>query len=148
VIYEECSTSLNGVHGNGRISRPSADATKELGIDRDGLRANKLTVGSQTPKVGTAGTKEDPGDGTKGADQFPRIAALKSCPGQLQKKLLEGNVRLRRGAGNRISGWASQWRIHLRAKRLKTIELHINRTLKSQFESKEISMEYRVVNWH
>ena len=52
--------------------------------------------------------EEGASEGTERPDEVAGIAALKSGPGKLQEKLLEGLVRLRRVAGTRISGVGCQ----------------------------------------
>ena len=76
-------------------------------------------------------------ESAEGSDELAGIGALKSGPGKLQEKLLEGLVRLRRVAGTRVSGVGCQWRTNRLAKRLKTLGLHKNGTLDSQIESSE-----------
>jgi hypothetical protein len=92
--------------------------------------------------------EEGASEGAEGSDELAGIAALKSGPGKLQEKLLERRIRLRRGAGTRISGVGCQWTPIALAKRLKTIELHIKRTLDSQIESRIMRGRYRVVKRH
>lgn len=48
--------------------------------------------------------EEGASEGAEGPDELAVIAALKSGPGKLQEKLLEGLARLRRVAGTRFSG--------------------------------------------
>lgn len=73
-----------------------------------GFGSDEFTVWGTTPKVGTAGVEKNASEGAKRQDELAGIAALKSGPGKLQEKLLESLVRLRRVAGNRISGVSYQ----------------------------------------
>jgi hypothetical protein len=137
MIDEKGAPPLNRIHGNRCITSPPADATKGLGLIGVGFCSDELTVGGATPKVGSAGTEEGASEGAEGPDEMGGLGALKSGPGKLQEKLLEGLVRLRRVAGTRVSGVGCQWRTNRLAKRLKTLELLIKRTLDSQIESRE-----------
>jgi hypothetical protein len=137
MIDEKGATPLNRIHGDRCVTGAPADATKGLGLIGVSLGSDELTVGGATPEVGTTGTKEGASKGAEGADQLAGIGALKSGPGKLQEKLLEGLVRLRRVAGTRFSGVGCQWRTNRLAKRLKTLGLHKNGTLDSQIESRE-----------
>jgi hypothetical protein len=103
MIDEKGTTLLDRIHGDRRIPGAPADTAKGLGLVGVGLRSDELTVRGATPKVGSAGLKEGASKGAKGPDQLAGIGALKSGPGKLQKKLLEGLVRLRRIAGTRFS---------------------------------------------
>ena len=87
-----------------RLRMPRKDSAS-LGV---GFRSDELTVGGATPKVGSAGLKEGASKDAEGPDELARIAALKSGPGKLQKKLLERLVRLRRIARTRFSGVGCQ----------------------------------------
>jgi hypothetical protein len=137
MIDEKGTTLLDRIHGDRCITRTPADATKGLGPIGVGLSSNELAVGGTTPKVGAAGMEEGASECAEGPYELAGIAALKSGTGKLQEKLLERLVRLRRIAGTRFSGVGCQWRTNRLAKRLKTIELLIKRTLDSQIESRE-----------
>jgi hypothetical protein len=139
MIDEKGTTLLDRIHGDRRITGAPADAAKGLGLVGVGvgLCSDEPTVRGATPKVGAAGLEEGASEGAKGPDELAGIGALKSGPGKLLEKLLEGLVRLRRVAGTRFSGVGCQWRTNRLAKRLKTIELLIKRTLDSQIESRE-----------
>jgi hypothetical protein len=110
-----------------------------------GLGSDEFTVGGATPKVGAAGVEEGAGESAERQDELAGIVALKSGPGKLQEKLLESLVRLRQVAETRISGVGCQYAPIALAKRLKTIELHIKRTLDSQIESRKY--EVAVPSW-
>jgi len=148
VIDEKGTTLLNRIHGDGGITGAPADATKGLDLVGVGLGSDELTVGGATPKVGAAGTEESASEGAEGPDELAGIGALKSGPGKLQEKLLEGLVRLRRVAGTRVSGVGCQWRTNRLAKRLKTLGLHKNGTLDSQIESSEYEGRCRLMKRH
>ena len=148
VIDEKGTTLLNRIHGDGCIAGAPADATKGLGLIGVCLCSDELTVGGATPKVGAAGTEESASEGAEGPDELAGIGALKSGPGKLQEKLLEGLVRLRRVAGTRVSGVGCQWRTNRLAKRLKTLGLHKNGTLDSQIESSEYEGRCRLMKRH
>ena len=137
MIDEKGTTLLDRIHGDRRITGAPADAAKGFHAVSIGLGSDELTICGATPKVGSAGLEEGASKGAKGPDQLAGIGALKSGPGKLQEKLLEGLVRLRRIAGTRFSGVGCQWRTNRLAKRLKTIELLIKPTLDSQIESRE-----------
>ena len=99
--------------------------------------SDQLPVGRSAPIVGTARVEESSSQNTKRPDELARIAALKGGPGKLQQELLERLVRLRRVARPRISGMSRQCAPDRIAKRLKTIELHLEPTLDSQIESRK-----------
>ena len=92
--------------------------------------------------------EEGASEGAEGSDELAGIGTLKSGPGKLQEKLLEGLVRLRRVAGTRVSGVGCQWRTNRLAKRLKTLGLHKNGTLDSQIESSEYEGRCRLMKRH
>ena len=148
VIDEKGTTLLNRIHGDGCIAGAPADATKGLGLVGVGLSSDELTVGGATPKVGAAGMEKGASESAEGSDELAGIGALKSGPGKLQEKLLEGLVRLRRVAGTRVSGVGCQWRTNRLAKRLKTLGLHKNGTLESQIESSEYEGRCRLMKRH
>jgi hypothetical protein len=148
VIDEKCMTLLNRIHGDRCISGAPADAAKGLGLIGVGLGSDELTVGGATPKVGAAGMEKGASESAEGSDELAGICALKSGPGKLQEKLLEGLVRLRRVAGTRVSGMGCQWRTNRSAKRLKTLGLHKNGTLDSQIESSEYEGQCRLMKRH
>ena len=148
VIDEKSTTLLNRIHGDGCIAGAPTDATKGLGLVGVGLSSDELTVGGATPKISAARMKEGASEGAEGPDELAGIGALKSGPGKLQEKLLEGLVRLRRVAGTRVSGVGCQWRTNRLAKRLKTLGLHKNGTLDSQIESSEYEGQCRLMKRH
>src|SRR6202521_3606264 len=148
MVDEKGATLLNRIHGDGRITGAPADATKGLGLVGVGLCSDELTVGGATPKVRAAGMEEGASEGAERPDELAGIGALKSGPGKLQEKLLEGLVRLRRVAGTRVSGVGCQWRTNRLAKRLKTLGLHKNGTLDSQIESSEYEGQCRLMKRH
>jgi hypothetical protein len=65
------------------------------------------------------------------------IAVLKSPAGKFQQQLLEGLLRVRRRDRQGVSGDGRQPHLPQLAKQLKTIGLHLKRTLDSQIESRE-----------
>jgi len=108
VVEEERATFLYRFNGDGRgdgwITGAQAGTTKRLGMIALGFGSGELTVGGATPKVDVAGMEEGASEGAERPDEMAGIAALKSGPGKLQKKLLESVLRLRRVSGSRISG--------------------------------------------
>jgi hypothetical protein len=109
VIDEKGAASLHRIQGEGRIPGSPAHATKGVGVIGVGFGSDQFTVGGATPEVGATGVEEGTGEGAEGPDELAGIAAVKSGPGKLQEKSLEGLVRLRRCAGPRISGVGFQW---------------------------------------
>jgi len=103
VIHEEGAALLNRIHGDGCVTGAPADAAKGFDIVGVGFGSDELTVGGTTPKVSTAGMKEGASEFTERPDELAGIGALKSGPGELQKKPLKGLVRLRRVVRTRIS---------------------------------------------
>jgi hypothetical protein len=102
---------LNRIHGNGRVARFSAEPPKGVAIIAIGVGfgSDEFAIRVTTPKVCPTGMEKGAGERAKGSDELAGVAALKSGSGKLQKKLLEGFVRLRRAAGNRVSNGGSQW---------------------------------------
>ena len=147
-VEEERATPLHRLKGDAWIRRAQAEAAKGIGAIAVGFRSDEFTVGGTAPKVGTAGVEERASEDAERQDELAGIAALKRGPGKLQEKLLERLIRVRRFAGTRISGVGCQCAPSGSAKRLKTIELHIKRTLDSQIESRELRWQYRLVKRH
>ena len=108
MIDEKGPTLLHRIHGDGCITGVPADAMKSVGLIGVRFGADEFTVRRATPKVGAAGMEEGAGKGAERLDKLAGIGALKSGPGKLQEKLLEGLVRLRRVPGLRISGVGCQ----------------------------------------
>jgi len=100
---------VNCLKGEGYIAGTQAHATKALGLVALGFGSDEFPVEGAAPKIGAAGMEEGASEGAEGPDELAGIAALKSGPGKLQEKLLEGLVRLRRVAGLRISGVGCQY---------------------------------------
>jgi hypothetical protein len=148
VIDKEGAAPFHRIHGNRHIPGAPADACKGIGIIGVGFGSNQFTFGGTAPIIGSAGLEKAAGKYAKGTDELARIAALKSGPGKLQKKLLESLLRLRRAIWTRISGVAYQSTPVILAKRLKTIGLHSKRTLDSQIESRKYTAVCRLGKWH
>jgi hypothetical protein len=107
VVEEERATFLNRFNGDrgrdGWITGPQARAPKRLDMIAVRFGSDEFTVGGATPKVDVAGMEKGAGEGAKRPEEMAGIAALKSGPGELQKKVLESLIRLRRLSGPRIS---------------------------------------------
>jgi len=85
-----------------------AEATKGLGVVAVGFSPYEFTIGGTAPKVCATGMKESAREGTEGLDKLAGISTLKRGAGEIQKKLLESLVRLRRVTQDRIAGVSSQ----------------------------------------
>jgi hypothetical protein len=103
VIDKEGAALLHGIHGQRNIPGVPADTTKRLSILGVGLGSDQLAIRGQGPIIGAAGAKKCAADDAKRMDELARFAALKRGTGKLQKKPLEGRLRLRRVIRTRIS---------------------------------------------
>jgi hypothetical protein len=74
-----------------------------------GFSPYEIAIGGATPKICATGMEECACEGTEGLDELAGIAAVKRSAGEIQKKLLESLVRLRRVTQDRIAGMSSQW---------------------------------------
>jgi hypothetical protein len=108
VIHKEGAALFDRIHGQRNISGAPANAAKRVRVHRVSFRPNQLAIGGTAPIICAAGPEKDSAEPTKRPNQLAGIAALKSSPGKLQEKPLEGFLRLRRVIWIRNSGVACQ----------------------------------------
>jgi hypothetical protein len=108
VIDKEGAALFHRIHGKRDIPTAPPYAAKSFGVLGVRLRSNQFAIGGTRPIIGPTGPEKGTTDDAKSTDQLARIAALKSGPGERQKKLLKRRLRLRRFIQSRISWVACQ----------------------------------------
>lgn len=92
----------------GGIAGAQSHTAKRLRLIAVGFGSDKFSVGASIPKIGPAGMKKGTRQYTEGMDQTTWIIALISGLRKIEKKFLEGKVRLRRIARSRVSAVTCQ----------------------------------------